>query len=174
MKNLIGERIPDVDEKRLILARYYIKQRDKGNQMKENEVYYMYNNLFRGDFQRANKYKLKWVNGTLEAATNNISQKLVDNYNQKWKGIYSWIYKYVNIKKHTLADCDKDIEGLRRKQRKELIKIFKQLEYYVGETKAKTSDRAIAGYHISKRSDQYYGSYSKLLEYAQEIKEKGV
>lgn len=175
-KDLRGKQLPDLFEKRFIIARYFINQKNNGKEFQEKDIYYMWNNYFPSDFRISNKRKLKLQGGKfysklvlLENAAN-IEQSLIDNYNNKWKKIYCWIREYV--KSHTLEECDAELSKLRKEQRKELIRVYKPLKFYVRNTTAKASDPKVATYHIFHGNKSRSGGYASLMEYAETLREE--
>lgn len=49
-------------EKKLIIARYFIKEKEKGNKFDEQDIFNMWNNYFSSDFRISKTGKLKIVN----------------------------------------------------------------------------------------------------------------
>ena len=174
-KDLRGESLPDLIEKRLIIARYFINQKNNDKEFCEKDIYYMWNNYFPSDFRISKNRKLKLKEGkhysqlVLLEHSANIDENLIKNYSNKWQKNYCWILKYV--KNHSLKECDTEILNHRKEQYKELIRTFKPLKYYVKNTSAKPSDCRVATYNIFKGNTNRSGSFDSLMKYADGIKE---
>lgn len=174
-KDLRGKELSDLYEKRLLIARYFIKLKDADKEFTEKDMYHMWNNYFPNDFKISPKrrFKLqerKFYSCLVLENTKSVSDEIIKNYNNKWKSIYKFLRNY--IKEHSLSNCDKDIIGLRSKNRRQLIKIFKSLGYFVADTTEKLSDPRLAVYHLYSGKTKYNGCYGKLLEYADSVRKQ--
>lgn len=178
MSNIQGNSFSDYDEKKLIVARYFIKEKNAGRKFEGKDIFYMWNNYFPKDFRlgKKQKFKIKKVKGknhskfVLSCDKPEVGKKIIRNYQNKWENIYKWIEKY--IQNHTLESCDNDIVGLRNKNYKKLIHIYKPLSFYVTYNKnKKVSDSTLTQYIIKSKDNNRNGSYSSLVDYAENYKQ---
>lgn len=174
-KDLRGKELSDLYEKRLLIARYFIKLKEADKEFSEKDMYHMWNNYFRHDFKISPKRRFKLQEGKFYSClvlenSKNVSDEIIKSYNNKWKKIYKFLRNYV--KEHSLSKCDKDIMGLRNENCRQLIKIFKPLGYFVADATEKLSDPRLAVYHLYSGKTKYNGCYSKLLEYADSIRKQ--
>lgn len=173
-QSLGNNMLPDLYEKRLIIARYFINQKNSNKEFGEKEIYYMWNNYFPSDFRISKNKKLKLQLGKVYSKlvlledSADVSEKLINNYSNKWEKIHSWIVRY--IKSHNLNDCDNDMIMLRHNQYKLLIKAYKPLGYYVRDTKEKSSSHRVSTYEVLQKQKSRSGSYAYLIKYLENYK----
>ena len=133
----------------------------------------MWNNFFPSDFRLSKNRKLKLKHDESGSGLKLLSEytdsdmAIISNYGKKWNEVYAWITKY--IRTHALQVNDIDIAGLRHKQYKELIRLFRPLGFYVKDSNVNISSHKVAIYNVFRHGNQYNGSYSKLLEYAEKL-----
>jgi hypothetical protein len=165
-------KIKNLEEKRLIVARYFILQKNKQKEFTEHDVYYMWNNYFPSDFRTSknHKFKLHIKDGKshLTFAYNDISKEQLAEYTQIWHNIYYWFGLYVE--NHTLEVCDKDIAKIRRKHENYLKCQAKSIWH--GAKMVRATVHKPASYTYFKKGFSRCGDYEQVLEWIEEIKEE--
>lgn len=165
--------LPNFMEKKLIVARYFIKEKDKGNSFDELGIYNIWTNCFPKDFRLSKNQKFKLKNDgncnlILVGNKTNVPNKVITNYSSKWRKAHNWIIHYVE--EHTLEDCNKDLERVRADNLHNLIKIYKPLNYYVKQGTMGVSHLHLVSYHIFQDSKQYSGTFDDVVEYSKTIR----
>lgn len=157
-------------EKKLLIARYFIKEKDKGNKFDERDIFYMWNNYFPSDFRISKTRKLKIVShGTYyklepEKDWPDVKQEDVNSFNNRFEKISKWILLYVNMS--DLDKVDTDILRQRRHQLKVLRKYYKPMHYAVElSDKVACNMKRQAEYLLFNRGFIKSGYFSKLMEY---------
>lgn len=160
-------KIKDMKEKGLIIARYFIRRGDDGKKFGERDMFCMWSNYFPDDFRvgRGQRLKLQKRKGYLTLALPNcksVPEGVIKAYANLWCRNKSWVFKYVHA--HTLEECDKDIDKLRREQERALKSACKQIGY--GAKLCQRPKSRLAEYHIFTKEVCMGGSFSSVMEYA--------
>lgn len=157
-------------EKKLLIARYFIKEKDKGNGFDEQDIFHMWNNYFPNDFRFSRNRKLKIVKyGTYyklepEAVWPEVKKEDINSFNNRFEKISKWILRYVRMS--DLDKVDTDILRQRRHQLKVLKKYYKPMHYAVVlPDKVACNMKRQAEYVLFNRGFQKSGYFSKLMEY---------
>lgn len=102
-------------EKKLVIARHFIRLCDKGREFAGEDILRMWGRCFPDDFMAwGQKMELQYRDGNLILAQPKMSEDGARSYTSKWDKYISWVVQYAGT--HTLAGCDRDIDKLRRKQ----------------------------------------------------------
>lgn len=175
----------DMVEKKLIVARYFIEEKNKGNIYEEKDVFCKLCNFFPSDY-KIGKYKFVLEHNEnepyLTIENPNIPNSLILEYTRIWKYQYQNICYY--IMNHTLEECDYAIVNTKYYNYRRLVQKYKPLGYYVRHSYVDTSIPTLTQYTILKKHFKKYvrehpdiktiktrtGCYSNLLEYADELK----
>ena len=159
-------KIKDIKEKRLVIARYFIRRGDNGKKFGERDMFCMWSNYFPDDFRagKGQRLKLQKRKGHLTLALPNcksVPEGVVKTYANLWCRNKSWVFKYAHA--HTLDECDRDIDKLRREQEGALKSACKQVGY--GAKLCQRPKSKLAEYHIFTKRLCMDGSFSDVMEY---------
>ncbi|MDO5403774.1 MAG: hypothetical protein Q4F11_10090 [Eubacteriales bacterium] len=156
-------------EKKLIIARYFIKEKDKGNKFDEQDIFYMWNNYFPSDFRISKTRKLKIVcygnYYKLEPKENwpDVKKEDINSFNNRFEKISKWIIRYVNM--NNLDKVTTDILRQRIHQLKVLRKYYKPMNYSVVlPEKAACNTKYLAQYLLFDNGFQKSGYFTKLMD----------
>lgn len=173
IKDMRNKALPDLFEKKLIVARYFIKQKEKGKNINEMGIYNIWTNCFPKDFRLSKNRKFKLKNDgsySLVLAKNNMNvpNKIISNYSNKWRKIYIWVTDYVA--NHNLDECDSDLLKLRTCNFHRLINTYnKSSNYFIKQGTRNLSSMQLATYHIFHNNKQYSGTYEDLMQKSNNI-----
>lgn len=168
---IAASKIKDIKEKRLIIARYFIKVSNNGKKFGEKDIYCMWNNYFPNDFRvgKGQRLKLQKRRGYLALALPSCKGVLegeVKTYANLWSRSKSWVFKYVRA--HTLDECGKDLGKLRREQERALKSACKHIGY--GAKMCQQPKSRLAEYHIFTEGVCRNGSFSSVMEEVERVK----
>lgn len=165
-----AKEIRDIKEKKLVIARYFIKLGNNGKKFGERDIFRMWNNYFPDDFRvgSGKRLKLQKRKGYLTLALPNckgVPEGMVKTYANLWRRSKSWVFKYAHA--HTLEECDKDLGKLRREQERALKSACKYIGY--GAKLCRQPKHKLADYHIFTKGLYRDGSFSNAMDHVKGI-----
>ncbi len=160
-----AKEIRDIKEKKLVIARYFIKLGNNGKKFGERDIFRMWNNYFPDDFRvgSGKRLKLQKRKGYLTLALPNckgVPEGMVKTYANLWRRSKSWVFIYAHA--HTLEECDKDLGKLRREQERALKSACKYIGY--GAKLCRQPKSRLAEYRIFTKGLCIGGSFSNVME----------
>lgn len=173
MRLIMTIEIKNANEKKLIIARYFICQKENNKTFKERDIYYMWNNYFPSDFRISKNRKFKLIEGKfwghLELPNKkDVSEDIIKKYSNKWKRYYSWIINYV--RNHDIKKCDLDLYNLRHGKLREMRSMCRHIKY--GAKLCNEPKNRLSTYIVFKDDFHKNGSCDTVMDYV--ISKKGV
>lgn len=159
-----------IKEKKLVMARHFIRLGNKGIAFDGEDILRVWGRCFPDDFMAwGQKMELQYRDGNLILAQPKMSEDGAKSYTSKWDGYISWVVQYAGS--HTLAECDRDIDKLRRKQERALKSACKYIRCMkCGAKLGRQPKNKLAVYHILAKGFHKSGNFSGMMGYVEKLR----
>lgn len=168
-------KIRNIEEKQLLVAGYFIRQRDKGITFQEKDFFEQWNKYFPNDFHLWGKkyrnqrfiYGEETEYGCLTLPDKRYIRKyVIDNYNRLWEPCCKAIKDY--IERFTRDDWEREITILRKKHERQL----KMIVAYLGGDVQINHWRIerLSTYHIWLDEGEFIGNFKLCINYLEKVK----
>ncbi|MDY5027148.1 MAG: hypothetical protein SPF19_11635 [Oliverpabstia sp.] len=168
-------KISNLEEKQLLIARYFIDLKEKGQDYQDKDILELWNKYFPGDFKLSKKkyryqsfiYKEGSACGCLTLPdTKYIPKYLIAIYNKLWDNCCTFVNNYIAT--HILRECDKELTKL-RKYHQNIIKRRCSGIHFYGSINNWHINR-LCTYCVYAYGESYTGNYEKCLKFIEQKK----